>query len=63
MSPILAALIPVVVATLGLDAFCLVDLAHAEEVRYLPRWAWAIVILFVSAPLGGVAYLVWGRSH
>ena len=25
--------------------FCLVDLVRAEQVRYLPKWAWAILCL------------------
>jgi len=25
----------------GFEIFCLVDVARAEEIRYLPRWAWA----------------------
>jgi len=25
----------------GFEIFCLVALARAEEIRYLPRWAWA----------------------
>lgn len=44
----------------GFEVFCLVDLARAEEVRHLPRWAWAIICL-MSIPLGGILYLVFGR--
>jgi hypothetical protein len=29
---------------LGFVVFCLVDLVRAEMVRYLPKWAWAIVL-------------------
>jgi hypothetical protein len=40
--------------------YCLVDLARTEDVRYLPRWAWAIICL-VTVPLGGIAYLLFGK--
>ena len=30
-------------------------------VRYLPKWAWALVIV-LSIPIGGVAYLLVGRE-
>jgi len=57
-----AALVPVVAVAVGFVAFCWVDLARAGEVRYLPKWAWA-VICGVSIPLGGIVYLVLGRPR
>jgi hypothetical protein len=42
------------------DAFCLVDIARASQVRYLPKWAWALICL-AQAPSGGLAYLCVGR--
>ena len=44
----------------GFVAFCLVDLARADQVRYLPKWGWAIVCL-VQIPLGGIVYLALGK--
>jgi Phospholipase_D-nuclease N-terminal len=44
----------------GFDAFCLVDIARAAQVRYLPRWAWALICLCQS-PLGGIMYLSIGH--
>ena len=29
----------------GFDAFCLADIAGAARVRYLPKWAWALICL------------------
>jgi hypothetical protein len=42
------------------EIFCLNDLARAERVRFLPRWAWVIACL-ISIPVGGIAYLLIGR--
>ena len=55
-----AVAIPLFVAAIAFEVFCLADLARAEEVRRLPRGAWAIICL-VSIPLGGIIYLVAGR--
>jgi ABC-2 type transport system ATP-binding protein len=57
------ALIPVAVLILGLDGYCLVNLVRAPSVRNLPKPIWAIVILFVSAPLGAVLYLCFGADR
>jgi hypothetical protein len=38
--------------------FCLVDIFTAEQVRRLPRWAWAVISLNA---LGGVIYPLVGR--
>ena len=48
------------VLVVGWEIFCLANLARADEVRFLPRWAWAIACL-IQIPLGGVAYLAIGR--
>lgn len=57
----MAALIPILIVVLAFDVFCLVDLFRAEEVRYLPKWAWAIII--VIHPLVGIGYLIFGRKR
>jgi hypothetical protein len=53
-------IIPVFVAGAGFVAFCLADLARTSEVRYLPKWGWALVC-FISIPLGGIIYLSIGK--
>jgi ABC-2 type transport system ATP-binding protein len=58
-----AALVPVLVLALGLDAFCLVSLVRATSVRTFPKPVWAIVILAVSAPFGALLYLFFGRDR
>jgi hypothetical protein len=44
----------------GFDALCLADIARAGQVRYLPKWAWALICL-AQTPLGGIIYLSIGR--
>jgi hypothetical protein len=44
----------------GFDAFCLVDIARAAQVRYLPKWAWVLICL-IQCPLGGIMYLSIGH--
>jgi hypothetical protein len=42
---------------------CLVDLARAKDVRYLPKWVWALLCLGIglTIPFGGIVYLVFGK--
>ena len=56
----MAVLIAVEAVAVAFVLFCLADLARAEQVRYLPRWAWAVICM-VSVPLGGIIYLAAGR--
>src|ERR1700678_4311593 len=55
---------PLVIALLAcaivFDACCLVSLARNERTS-LPKWAWALIIC-VSSPWGGIAYLAIGRA-
>lgn len=44
------------------EVFCLQDLVRADRVRYLPKWAWAVICL-VSIPWGGVIYVIFGRDR
>lgn len=59
--PILLVLVPVILVVLGLVVFSLVDLVRAPEVKYLPKWVWALIIVIGSAPFGALAYLILGR--
>ena len=57
--------VPVVVLVLGAVAMAvmvvvLIDLARSE-VRYLPKWAWALIVVLVSFPIGAIVYFVVGR--
>jgi hypothetical protein len=57
----LRALLPLVIFAVALSAYALVDLARAPAVRYLPKWAWAVICV-ISLPLGPLAYLTLGRT-
>ena len=59
----LFALVPLLVLVVALDVYCLIDLARARSVRNSPKIVWAIVILFVSAPIGALIYLFAGRDR
>jgi hypothetical protein len=56
-----AAVAPIVVLVVCFIGYCLYDLVKHPHVRRLPRWAW-VLICFASMPLGGISYLLWGRS-
>ena len=60
---VMLALIPLFVLLAGLIVYCLVDLVRARSVRYLPKLVWALIIVFVSAPFGALAYLVFGKDR
>ncbi len=55
-----AALAPIVVLAVAFVAYCLWDLSRSR-VRYLPKWAWAVICV-VSVPAGGIVYLLVGRD-
>ena len=65
MSPVSPVMILVlataVVLVVAWEVFCLRNLARADRVRYLPKWAWVIVCL-ISIPWGGLVYLIIGRD-
>jgi ABC-2 type transport system ATP-binding protein len=58
----IAMLAVIAIAAVAFEAFCLVHLYRAREVRYLPKWAWAGICL-ISIPLGGIVYLSVGAVH
>ncbi len=60
---LLPALVPALALILGLDAFCLINLARSKSVRNAPKLAWVIVIIVVSAPIGALLYLFFGMDR
>jgi hypothetical protein len=61
MDGLIAALIPLVILSIAWVVYCLVDLRRSE-VRHLPKWGWALIIVF-SVPAGGIVYLAIGRAE
>lgn len=55
------AVAPLILLAVGFIVFCLYDIWSKPSSRHLPRWAWTAICL-VSIPLGGLAYLLWGRD-
>jgi ABC-2 type transport system ATP-binding protein len=47
-------------AALVIVVACLVDLSR-REVRHLPKWAWALVIVLGNVPVGPLVYVLVGR--
>ncbi len=60
---LLYALLPIVILAALFDVYCLIDLSRAKSVRHLPKAVWAIIILVISAPWGGLIYLFLGRDR
>ena len=61
LAELLKLLAPLIVAEVALKIYCLVLLTRTEP-RALPRWAWAIIILAITA-FGSIAYLIFGRKR
>lgn len=58
------ALAPLVVLSIALLVYCLVDIVRSPQVRALPKPVWALVVVLLNAPpLGSLAYLIWGRTR
>ena len=53
---------PLLIIQLILLAIALVDLIRREQVRYIPKWAWAIIIIFINL-IGPISYLLIGREE
>jgi hypothetical protein len=54
-------IIPLVLLQLTLMIVALVDLIRREKTRYLPKWAWAIIIL-LGELIGPIIYFILGRE-
>lgn len=55
-------LIPFLIIEIGLLVIALVDLVRREQVRHLPKWAWAVIIILINF-IGPIAYLLLGREE
>lgn len=55
------ALIPLALLSLAWVGYCWYDIAR-NDVKHLPKWAWALIVA-LSVPVGGIAYLLIGREQ
>lgn len=58
---ILKLLAPLLIIQLCLMTFCLFRLTR-DRVRFLPKWAWALIVIIIST-IGPVIYLTIGRER
>jgi len=61
LSELIPFLIPIFLLQIGLIVIALRDLIGRERTKG-PRWAWALVILFVNI-IGPIIYLLIGREE
>jgi len=60
---ILPLMIPIVLIQWALMVIALVKLFKSEsEPKFMPRWAWALIIIFVNM-IGSIVYLIIGRRE
>lgn len=52
--------IPIILIELGLIVFAMVQLIKGD-VRYLPKWGWVLIILFINI-IGPIVFLAIGRK-
>lgn len=52
--------IPVIIIELGLLIFAIIQVVK-NNVAYLPKWAWILIILFVNI-IGPIVFLIIGRK-
>lgn len=54
-------LLPLIILQLILAVVGLTSLVRSNEVRFLPKWAWAVIIIFVQI-FGPTSYFIFGRE-
>ena len=55
-------IVPLLLVELILLAVALIDLIRRENVKYFPKWLWAVIILLINF-IGPIIYLVIGREE
>ena len=55
-------LLPLLIIEIGLLVIALVDLIRRENVKHLPKWAWAVIIIVLNF-IGPIASLIVGREE
>lgn len=62
IADLLKMLWPILVFQLLLLIWAIIDLIRRRTVKSLPKWAWALIIIFVNI-FGPIIYLVFGRGE
>ncbi|MCB2288278.1 PLD nuclease N-terminal domain-containing protein [Clostridium sp. CS001] len=52
---------PIIILEVILVGFCLYRLTK-DRVKFLPKWAWALIVICVQL-IGGIAFLLIGRER
>lgn len=52
---------PIIILQLLLAIFCLYKL-KGDNVKYLPKWCWILIVLFINL-VGPILYLMFGRER
>jgi hypothetical protein len=55
-------LIPILLIQLALMAAAIIDLIKHPNSRYLPRWAWVLIVIFINI-FGPIIYFFIGRKE
>jgi hypothetical protein len=58
---IIKLLAPIIILEVVLAGFCLYKLTK-DRVKFLPKWAWALIIICFQI-VGGIAFLLIGRER
>lgn len=58
---IIKMLFPLIILQVILAAVGLTSLIRSESVRFLPKWAWAVIVVVVNI-IGPIIYLIIGRE-
>ena len=61
LQEIIKLLAPIIILEVVLVGFCLYRLTK-YRVKFLPKWAWALIIIFIQL-IGGIAFLLIGRER
>jgi hypothetical protein len=62
MTEFLPYLIPVLLLEWVLMIIAIVDLIRREKTRGLPKWAWALIVIFIQI-FGPIVCLIFGREE
>ncbi len=51
------------IIVIALTIYCTIDVAQsrAYQVRLMPKWLWAVVVIFLPV-IGSISWLLWGRG-